>query len=627
MNFRQPYEQLIADKLRQLPAPDADASWQQMKRLLDDDEDTRAGGRKRPPGNNGWWRIGILAIVFSASFWLYIDKKTLPGAPLSKNNTAISPQASDKTGEITNATTSNKTQTATIDNTTTLTGSNENTSAANNTAISHAKAGKPVAAAAIKNSNAPVKTSVLNTVAAANSREAITKDKPLYAILPAKNNTIIKPVNNDKTAAKNNHSLIDQSEVAGTNAFSAGNTNSKNNTHNGIKNNEDNTGTRNDFTGLSVPAKENQSKTGQYTKIKQGSGKGRLNNIPDNDQPFTPVEDKNSGTPGNYSLVNQPVAAKEKTWFERLTELKIPASSPYFNTSLAAGDSIEKSRDVNNLLNNETKKSVVKAQREKAIELLDKKDKKSLHLNLSNVFKPFSLHIDAEPWWAAGIALNTGITMGAQSRYNYNVNAKSSILTDYIPSPYLQYHLNNYVYLQTELNFITPQYTPSLLAYRQSNDITAQAGMSQQKSIYIQKLYYFNWPVSLHYSPVSNLYFSGGIQFSSFQSGLAAIEEKQFTTALGPDHASSASTTVLKFKDDSIAAKIAPNEWRWQVGAEYYWNRFSVGLRYNQSLKNAINTTVLPGLPPTVNRNESLLFFVRYNLFESRRKESTNQKD
>ena len=170
MNLRQPYEQLIADKLRQLPAPDADASWQQMKRLLDDDEDTRAGGHKRPPGNNGWWRIGILAIVLSASFWLYIDKKPSPGAPLSKNNTAVSPQANDKTGEITDATTSNKTQTATIDNTTTLTGSNENTSAANNTAISHAKADKPVAAAAIKNNNAPVKTSVSNnTGTAANS--------------------------------------------------------------------------------------------------------------------------------------------------------------------------------------------------------------------------------------------------------------------------------------------------------------------------------------------------------------------------------------------------------------------------------------------------------------------------
>ena len=49
MNLRHPYEQLIADKLRQLPAPDADASWQQMKRLLDDNEDRGGGGRKRPP--------------------------------------------------------------------------------------------------------------------------------------------------------------------------------------------------------------------------------------------------------------------------------------------------------------------------------------------------------------------------------------------------------------------------------------------------------------------------------------------------------------------------------------------------------------------------------------------------
>ena len=179
------------------------------------------------------------------------------------------------------------------------------------------------------------------------------------------------------------------------------------------------------------------------------------------------------------------------------------------------------------------------------------------------------------------------------------------------------------MYLQTEINFITPQYTPQLLVYRQTTDLSAAqagAGTSQQKSIYIQKLYYFNLPVSLHYSPISNLYFSAGLQFSSFQSGLASIEERQYTTVSGPDHASSITNDVLKFKDDSIAAKIAPNEWRWQVGAEYYWNRFSVGLRYNQSLKNAINTTVSATLPPTVNRNQALLFFVRYNLFESRNK-------
>ena len=87
MNLRHPYEQLIADKLKKLPVPDADASWQQMKRLLEDDRDTGAGG-KRPPGNNGWWRIGIIAIVLSVSLWLYVEKTTAPGKLLSKNNTA-----------------------------------------------------------------------------------------------------------------------------------------------------------------------------------------------------------------------------------------------------------------------------------------------------------------------------------------------------------------------------------------------------------------------------------------------------------------------------------------------------------------------------------------------------------
>ena len=289
---------------------------------------------------------------------------------------------------------------------------------------------------------------------------------------------------------------------------------------------------------------------------------------------------------------------------------------------MATGDSIADNRDVSHLLNKETQKDIAKAKRDKEIAVLDKQDKK-FHLNLSNLFKPFSMHIDAEPWWAAGIALNAPITVNAQNRFNYNMNAKSSTLTDYIPSPYLQFHLNNYVYFQTELNFIMPQYTPQLLLYRQNNDISTQmAGTSQEKSIYVQKMYYFNWPVSLHYSPIDNLFFSGGIQFSSFQSGLATIEEKQFPTTLGVDHPSNITSTTLKFKDDSIAAKIAPNEWRWQVGAEYYINRFSVGMRYNQSFKNAINTTVLPGMAPTKSRNQSLLFFVRYNLFDSKQKNS-----
>ena len=134
-------------------------------------------------------------------------------------------------------------------------------------------------------------------------------------------------------------------------------------------------------------------------------------------------------------------------------------------------------------------------------------------------------------------------------------------------------------------------------------------------------------PLSLHYSPVNNLYFSAGLQFSSFQSGLVSIQEKQYTTLSGPDHPNSISNSILKFKDDSIAAKLAPNEWRWQAGADYYWNRFTIGMRYNRSFKDLLNVNLSASLPPTTLRNQSLIFFMRYNLFESRKKTSLNQKD
>ena len=584
MNLRHPYEQLIAEKLRQLPAPDADASWQQMKRLLDDNEDRGGSSGKHPPGGNGWWRIGIIAVVLSTSFWLYVQK-TPATASLSKNNPALPVQNGSNPAGTTTGNTDNSSiaQTTTIDKKTTLTIPDSYIAATSN---------KTTAAASDKQTS----TEKLSANTNAATKKAVS-------------NTITKVVFADASPAANK--LVTGKQDAGNNTL---NTNAVVTDAPLLNKN------KGDYLASAVSSGK-QKRTNQRHYNKQAGN----NNIWD-DKSLVPASDEDRKTAGNNfaPVVTQPVSSQEKNWFQRLTELKMAAPAPTFNTSLSAGDSIENTRSIGNLLTKETKKLVVKAQRDKAIALLDKQDKKSLHLNLSNLFKPFSMRLDAEPWWAAGIALNDPITVSAQNRYNRNVNAKSSTITDYIPSPYLQFHLNNYVYLQTEINFITPQYTPQLLVYRQTSDLSAAqagAGTSQQKSIYIQKLYYFNLPVSLHYSPISNLYFSGGLQFSSFQSGLASIEEKQYTTASGPDHASSITNDVLKFKDDSIAAKIAPNEWRWQVGAEYYWNRFSVGLRYNQSFKNAINTTVSAALPPTVNRNQALLFFVRYNLFESRNKE------
>ncbi|MEO5683405.1 MAG: hypothetical protein ABIQ88_12230 [Chitinophagaceae bacterium] len=647
MNLRQPYEQLIADKLRQLPLPDADAAWQQMKRLLDDDEDRGAGGRKRPPGNGGrWWQIGIIAIVLSASFWLYEKNKT-PEQAFSKNNPAASSLAADKTIETNNSNPSANNQKVIIDKTTTLPGSVINTIRANDAVTSNAKTVNEIPARKNITSTIAVKTA-FSTQAGKNDNDSSVNNTIVKTNVSSNN----KPVSISDKGGKNNAAL--NKDVAGIpNSLTAFSNNEKTHSRHSKENNSrlpdhhlrsiaqaDNTGnslqpvsTRQaNETGKNIAAETNIGTAhnngadyiaGKRTRKTDQPASGKINSYAagGDDLSFTAGGDKGKGGGAE-------VAAQKKTWAEKLAALKTTDPVPAINTSLITGNNTADSLDATDILNNDTKKLVVKAKRDKEIEDVTRKEKKSFHLNLSNVFKPFSLHLDAEPRWAAGIGINNGITLNAQNRFNYNMNAKSGTLSDYIPSLYLQFHLNEYVYMQTELNFISPQYIPQLLLYQNSSDIGVQgAGMSQQKSIYIKKLYYFNLPVSLHYSPVNNFYFSAGLQFSSFQSGLAAIEQKQYQTALGPDHASNTSTSILKFKDDSIAAQIAPNEWRWQVGADYYWNRFSVGLRYNQSFKNAINTVVLPASPATKFRNESFLFFVRYNLFESRKKGNGEQKN
>jgi len=586
MNLRQPYEQLIAHKLRKLPTPDADASWQQMKRLLDEDEDTRAGGKRSPRGG-GWWRIGIIAIILSAGGWLYVKNTTKPGNAIAKNKTIVH----------------NNNQSSTIDKNTTLPVSNSNTEDGKDNKINVAATPAPIPAAGGIDNNSATGSSINE-----RTKDIATANTALDAASEDNNKQGREKLNNDRQVMANTTIANNAEKGKRIRDFNA------------PGNNEEpaNAVTLKNYRGShhSTAYIDNNS----TVKLKPG-GNRRHNN--DKTWPAGKLS-----TAGNEDIANEPgysplqqSNAATTDWFATLSDLKKNGTIPSPNIALSVGDSIESSRNTATLLNNETKKGIAKAQRDKDLEDMTRKEHKLFHLDLSNAFKPFSLHMDAEPRWAAGIALNNGITLGAQNRFNYSMNAKSGVLTDYIPSLYLQFHLNDYVFAQTELNFVSPQYTPQLLVFQQNNDVTAQPGISQQKSVFIQKLYYFSVLVSLHYSPINNLYFSAGLQFSSFQSGLATIQEKQYTTTAGPDHPNSTSNTVLKFKDDSIAAKLAPNEWRWQAGAEYYFNRFTIGMRYNKSFKNLVTADAAASVPSAAGlRNQSMILFMRYNLFESRKK-------
>ena len=111
-----------------------------------------------------------------------------------------------------------------------------------------------------------------------------------------------------------------------------------------------------------------------------------------------------------------------------------------------------------------------------------------------------------------------------------------------------------------------------------------------------------------------NFYIGGGLQYSSLLGGVATYEDR----STNGQNVMTSNTVTRRFKDDSAAAVFSPSEWRYQFDANYYFNRFSFGLRYNQSMKDYINVQVGPA--NTVGRNRSFLLYLRFNIWEERKK-------
>lgn len=220
--------------------------------------------------------------------------------------------------------------------------------------------------------------------------------------------------------------------------------------------------------------------------------------------------------------------------------------------------------------------------------------------------------------FSIGLSLPLAFPLGDQKALGYNFSAGANTISDYIPAPHLQYHFNDKTYLQTEVQVMAPQFIRPILLYQQK---TPQSGNSYiYNSIYAKKLYYFNLPVGIHYSPFNGFYLGTGLQFSSLLSGVALYEETRRTV-------SGQQTALLReryarFGGDSLSHRMNPSELRLLLEVNYYFNRFTVGLRYNQAFNNYVSFQVDPASPYTFDKNKALLFYLRYNLWENLKRNS-----
>lgn len=602
-------EKHLADKLRNVPVPDMDRSWEEMRRLLD--RDMPEGGAAGWSGNKKWWWMGITAGIIMLSVWLTQQLND------SRNEHLANTQTTEKSAAA-NAP-DNKTTSSRNDNNATpsVTG-NENNNTNNGTAISDNNNNTDKADASVDN-NTPVSGDKAST----NDQQAVTatpdNSSKNKSNLPNNDPTQSDSVNGsvtasddkkksdaDKAPLKYSAPASGKDEGANTrdNNTVAGNTKSGdkklsspdktsfgNRRDNRDKLNttvKNNTPADPDSRGKTIPSTETKDLAGDKNSIAANT------NATDNNS-----DKKNMGNPGNADPVTE----------------ESPESIPV-NNALASAD-IEGPANVFNMAeinSNDAYAIHGKTDRESARQLrqqsLGKDDRRMSRASM----RGNSRDNDREITFAAGLTIPQSFAIGSQQTSSFNLNGRSNRLTDYLPAPFFQYYINPKFFLHTELHFQSPQYTERLLMRRQTFSPTAN--LTLENNVYLEKLYYFNVPLNVYYSPARNFFIGTGVQYSSLVSGVASYEEKRMEGSSPATYRSYAQ----RFRDDSTAANLAPSEWRYQFDASYYFSRFSLGVRYNQAMRDFVDVPARNAGPALNGRNRSFLLYLRFNILEQRKK-------
>jgi len=219
--------------------------------------------------------------------------------------------------------------------------------------------------------------------------------------------------------------------------------------------------------------------------------------------------------------------------------------------------------------------------------------------------------------WVFGIGLNQFFPIGGQRGSTYNADGLTGTLSDYLPVPMIRYYFSHKAYLQVEAQLNTPQATKKNLVFNSVlHDSTSIPGENVQTSATLQQLYYFNIPLSFHYAVTDELNIGTGLQFShlgnaigNFDSTLTNLRTLEVTNP----------KDTKSFKDDTLYRRIRTNEFRFLADASYTWKHIVLGVRYNQALSKFINVP-LPTGGSTQSRNSSLQIYVRYILWDTRKK-------
>jgi hypothetical protein len=575
MNEQQPYEKHLADKLQKLDPPgDARQHWPQMKALLDR-ELPEAGGRR-----GRWWLYGSIILVLMGGAWLGTELR-------SGNKESISANAAtekDKAGHSSARVGDNRTD---AQEPATESGSdNQNKSLHNagenvNTNKKNQTVNEDINSTPNSASGSIVKDSEEKREANKNiSGESITIDK-------------------NSTGAKENLKQAAKKELE-----TVFNKNSKYKDATGKSlSTEEAAGP---VIQVSANSKVNKGSFDKFSARKSnftGSDKIRVSNS----SGFTGKGKKNNAG----AVIEGEKAIGEEDEYEASAKMQLEDMSAKLATGplAIAKDSIDvhysdvpaKSLVVARATPSRFKENSERVQRLKN-RVVGAGDNKNL------VF---------------GLTLPLSMPLSDQRVVGYNINGGGNTTLDYLPSPHVQYHFSQTSFLHAEIQFASPQFIQPTLIAQSRYELSGSGNYKYiTNSIFARKLYYFNFPIGIHYSPFRNFYLGSGLQFSSLLSGIAQFEKRgsNVWTPVPSARDTLISQSFGKFKNDSLSSRFNGSEFRLMLDANYYWHRFTVGMRYNQALSNYISVQINNGTPLFTDKNKALQIYLRYNLWEDRKK-------
>jgi hypothetical protein len=603
MNFKHPYEKHLAEKLVQLPPPDdPDQNWQHMKALLDKNMPRGGGGSG---GSYRWWIAGtILVAVVVGTFFggkqlltreqrseavagtiKTVNNKKAPSVALTEKNTG-QPDGSAAADNTTGSTSGSKKKlpgaeyastTSTPDNSTAVTNSPQQ-GARNNPAMQPAGQSPDVAVTNNTGKNMPATTSAAEKArssGASENRTDLTKKPSNYNKTSPDRNNIYAP------ESRNNNSRRTGNDRAAANR----NSSNSNSTGNQPEISENNTVVTN-AANSNVKNKKGKTPVNKQTSDVTRSGRPEKSG----------VGNRNVYTP-KLSLPSVPGTGSG------LPESPVIYDINYTGTTVVSPSGVV-TRDFTYYTQ---------------ADLFPELAAKSKSGRRKSGRSPYA---QEDKTFAVGLSLPLGFPVGDQQPLAYNRNAGVNTISDYIPSPHFQYHFNRKTYVQAGLQFSAPQFISPVLLYQQNKLYQVGTTMAEQvTSIHARKLYYFNLPLTVYHSPLRNFYMGTGLQYSSLLSGVAHYEKVETRSSpAGPTQQYVLDNYFTRFKNDSLSNRLNGNEVRLLLDMSYYWSRFTVGLQYSQAFNNYVSFQVTPSSPYTFDKNKSLQFYLRYNIWEDKKR-------